>query len=189
MFSYPRRRTAIACEICRGRKTRCDGRKPVCGFCEVFRCQYKVFCSRTGTWDRRLCISRSSACTAFQVFSSATVSDLRLEIDVSRVNDRLTRIEALLDARLPSSDTPHAPAEPELHPFLLNKGPKIQDESKLATMQTLADAAAIHNNMPKRYSEMASQPYRLSFLNNKSRTVVVSAVESNAYGPFSQDLS
>lgn len=30
---YPRRRAIIACEICRGRKTRCDGGKPKCRLC------------------------------------------------------------------------------------------------------------------------------------------------------------
>ncbi|KAF2218191.1 hypothetical protein BDZ85DRAFT_208591 [Elsinoe ampelina] len=30
---YPRRRAMIACEICRGRKTRCDGAKPKCRLC------------------------------------------------------------------------------------------------------------------------------------------------------------
>ncbi|KAF2156473.1 hypothetical protein K461DRAFT_275586 [Myriangium duriaei CBS 260.36] len=30
---YPRRRAIIACEVCRGRKTRCDGGKPKCRLC------------------------------------------------------------------------------------------------------------------------------------------------------------
>ncbi|PSK56914.1 hypothetical protein B9Z65_6538 [Elsinoe australis] len=30
---YPRRRAMVACEICRGRKTRCDGAKPKCRLC------------------------------------------------------------------------------------------------------------------------------------------------------------
>ncbi|PNS20584.1 hypothetical protein CAC42_311 [Sphaceloma murrayae] len=30
---YPRRRAMIACEVCRGRKTRCDGAKPRCRLC------------------------------------------------------------------------------------------------------------------------------------------------------------
>lgn len=31
--SYPRKRAAIACDICRLRKTRCDAAKPTCSFC------------------------------------------------------------------------------------------------------------------------------------------------------------
>ncbi|OCK73997.1 hypothetical protein K432DRAFT_269721, partial [Lepidopterella palustris CBS 459.81] len=32
-YNYPRKRTAIACEICRVRKSRCDSGKPSCGSC------------------------------------------------------------------------------------------------------------------------------------------------------------
>ncbi|KAF2820060.1 hypothetical protein CC86DRAFT_471706 [Ophiobolus disseminans] len=31
--NYPRKRIAIACNVCRFRKTRCDAQKPSCGFC------------------------------------------------------------------------------------------------------------------------------------------------------------
>ncbi|KAF2182323.1 hypothetical protein K469DRAFT_669687 [Zopfia rhizophila CBS 207.26] len=39
-----RRKVAIACEACRGRKARCDGSKPVCGNCSsrAEQCIYKV---------------------------------------------------------------------------------------------------------------------------------------------------
>lgn len=30
--NYPRKRVAVACEVCRLRKTRCDAKRP-CGFC------------------------------------------------------------------------------------------------------------------------------------------------------------
>jgi hypothetical protein len=30
---YDRRKTSIACTVCRARKTRCDGQRPSCGFC------------------------------------------------------------------------------------------------------------------------------------------------------------
>ncbi|ODH53802.1 hypothetical protein GX48_00220 [Paracoccidioides brasiliensis] len=32
-MSYPRKRTFLACDFCRQRKRRCDGKKPVCGNC------------------------------------------------------------------------------------------------------------------------------------------------------------
>lgn len=42
-----RRRVALACDNCRERKVRCDGKKPVCGPCEkrndgLVDCGYKV---------------------------------------------------------------------------------------------------------------------------------------------------
>jgi hypothetical protein len=32
-YSYPRKRVAVACEICRIRKTKCDAKQPSCAFC------------------------------------------------------------------------------------------------------------------------------------------------------------
>jgi hypothetical protein len=32
--AYPKQRAAIACEVCRSRKSKCDGATPRCGFCE-----------------------------------------------------------------------------------------------------------------------------------------------------------
>ncbi|KAL3457035.1 hypothetical protein BJX64DRAFT_293545 [Aspergillus heterothallicus] len=41
--AYPRKRASIACATCRARKTRCDGAKPRCSFCEDLdiNCQYQ----------------------------------------------------------------------------------------------------------------------------------------------------
>ncbi|KAF5005446.1 hypothetical protein FDECE_8111 [Fusarium decemcellulare] len=33
--SYARRRAGTACTICRGRKTKCDNQRPICGFCKT----------------------------------------------------------------------------------------------------------------------------------------------------------
>jgi hypothetical protein len=33
--SYGRRRAGTACDVCRARKTKCDNRRPICGFCEI----------------------------------------------------------------------------------------------------------------------------------------------------------
>ncbi|MCJ1267641.1 hypothetical protein MMC22_007527, partial [Lobaria immixta] len=40
---YPRRRATIACEVCRGRKSRCDGGKPRCKLCTELKveCVYR----------------------------------------------------------------------------------------------------------------------------------------------------
>lgn len=38
MADYHRKRLAVACDICRERRTRCDGRRPKCSFCEARGC-------------------------------------------------------------------------------------------------------------------------------------------------------
>ncbi|KAF2493489.1 hypothetical protein BU16DRAFT_513429 [Lophium mytilinum] len=40
--NYPRKRVAVACEVCRVRKTRCDTKRP-CGFCTSsgLQCVYR----------------------------------------------------------------------------------------------------------------------------------------------------
>lgn len=56
---YPRRRATIACEVCRSRKSRCDGTKPKCKLCtelSVTLCilQYPRYClSAYSAWFRR----------------------------------------------------------------------------------------------------------------------------------------
>lgn len=46
---YPRRRVAIACEVCRVRKTRCDAGKPSCGLCR----ELEIECVYTRPNDRK----------------------------------------------------------------------------------------------------------------------------------------
>ncbi|KAJ5389242.1 uncharacterized protein N7496_000310 [Penicillium cataractarum] len=50
----PRTRATVACSVCRARKTRCDGRQPVCGYCASTgsTCQYDIADAST---DRSLC--------------------------------------------------------------------------------------------------------------------------------------
>lgn len=38
-----RRRAVLACDTCRSRRTKCDGRKPACSFCEEhgIPCNYR----------------------------------------------------------------------------------------------------------------------------------------------------
>ncbi|RSL98117.1 hypothetical protein BHE90_009045 [Fusarium euwallaceae] len=44
MGQYQRKRLNIACDVCRGRRTKCDGQRPKCGFCQVqgSRCVYQA---------------------------------------------------------------------------------------------------------------------------------------------------
>ena len=56
--NYPRKRAAIACEICRVRKTRCDATKPSCASCA----ELGVVCS----YRKLVPDSRCVTCTAFE---------------------------------------------------------------------------------------------------------------------------
>ncbi|KAH7264668.1 hypothetical protein B0J15DRAFT_464542 [Fusarium solani] len=44
MGEYQRKKLNIACDVCRGRRTKCDGQRPKCGFCQLqgSRCVYQA---------------------------------------------------------------------------------------------------------------------------------------------------
>ncbi|KAF2096620.1 hypothetical protein NA57DRAFT_58523 [Rhizodiscina lignyota] len=80
--SYPRKRVAVACEVCRLRKTRCDAKRP-CGFCTEAGIE---------------CVYRQQNPTERQ--SAAT--DI-----LTRIEERLARLEDSLHvARSESANTP-----------------------------------------------------------------------------------
>ncbi|KAF4627426.1 hypothetical protein G7Y89_g10732 [Cudoniella acicularis] len=69
---YPRKRTAIACEICRARRSKCDARKPACSKCVELEveCVYR----KPNLWDRE------------PVTAAATAA-------LGKVDDRLDQIQ------------------------------------------------------------------------------------------------
>lgn len=76
--SYPRKRVAIACDVCRVRKTRCDAAKPSCSFCR----DSEIECRYTGpSQDDR------------KPFTAATV-----DTEYTRTLQRLEDIQSTLDA-------------------------------------------------------------------------------------------
>ena len=93
---YPKRRSAIACDVCRSRKTKCNGDKPQCSFCQTVGAN---------------CIYRP-----IQMAPSPPH-----EITLSAVLQRVERLET--DARRPKSydSRTRRPAdllhEPEANPF------------------------------------------------------------------------
>ncbi|KAK6503234.1 hypothetical protein TWF481_008263 [Arthrobotrys musiformis] len=71
---YPRRRATIACEVCRSRKSRCDGSRPKC----------------------RLCIELNAECIYRE-------PGIKLDAGDKLILEHLNRIESLLQNALPST--------------------------------------------------------------------------------------
>ncbi|KAF8471223.1 hypothetical protein BDZ91DRAFT_677696 [Kalaharituber pfeilii] len=71
---YPRRRATIACEVCRSRKSRCDGSRPKC----------------------RLCIELNADCIYRE-------PGIKLDAGDKLILEHLSRIESLLQTALPKS--------------------------------------------------------------------------------------
>lgn len=85
--NYPRKRVAVACEVCRLRKTKCDAKRP-CGFCTDAGIE---------------CVYRSSNPAENKLSSAAEV--------LSRIEERLERVEYAL---LPPSESTGTPASQRL---------------------------------------------------------------------------
>ncbi|KAK9342105.1 hypothetical protein V1522DRAFT_55694 [Lipomyces starkeyi] len=81
-----RRRTVLACDVCRSRRTRCDGRRPRCSFCLQHDSQ---------------CIYRPAAAPAPSM----------LELEISTIRESLDHITHLLSNR---AEKLHAPSSPVL---------------------------------------------------------------------------
>ncbi|KAB5558702.1 hypothetical protein GE09DRAFT_963282 [Coniochaeta sp. 2T2.1] len=66
-----RSRMSTACSACRGRKSKCDGRRPACGYCRTrgFECQYE---------------------------STLRAPTSRVEVELAAINQRLDHITSLL---------------------------------------------------------------------------------------------
>ncbi|CCX33400.1 Similar to Nitrogen assimilation transcription factor nit-4; acc. no. P28349 [Pyronema omphalodes CBS 100304] len=80
---YPRRRATIACEVCRSRKSRCDGSRPKC----------------------RLCIELNAECIYRE-------PGIKLDAGDKLILEHLSRIENLLQNALPSPSHSHHGASP-----------------------------------------------------------------------------
>ncbi|KAF9889983.1 hypothetical protein FE257_006663 [Aspergillus nanangensis] len=72
---YPRRRVALACEVCRLRKTRCDATKPSCSLCKELEIE---------------CVYRRPN-------ADAKDNDRTTDLGISAVVQRLDKIESTLD--------------------------------------------------------------------------------------------
>ncbi|KIV82251.1 hypothetical protein PV11_04374 [Exophiala sideris] len=86
--AYPRRRAILACDHCRARRTKCDGQRPTCSFCQTVNaeCKYRKIAEPPPT---------------------------KLENEIVTIKERLGNIEHLLSARVRQPD---ATREIHAHP-------------------------------------------------------------------------
>ncbi|KAJ4209675.1 hypothetical protein NW759_013322 [Fusarium solani] len=84
MGDYQRKRSIVACDVCRRRRTKCDGERPKCGFCQA----HEAHC-------------------AYQAVPEPPPS--RLEVDIAGIRERLDHIIELLASDQRSSDTRSCP--------------------------------------------------------------------------------
>ncbi|KAK0637178.1 hypothetical protein B0T17DRAFT_101574 [Bombardia bombarda] len=97
------RKTQMACEACRRRKTRCNGRRPACSTCKVSNrdCEYasEPGVSRTELLKRKndeLQTRVALFTELFDLLSSLPEPELRASLSRIRSADRLTDIEQLV---------------------------------------------------------------------------------------------
>ncbi|KAI5808010.1 hypothetical protein DFH27DRAFT_292218 [Peziza echinospora] len=94
--SYPRKRAIAACQVCRGRKTKCDNERPTCGFCR----QAGAICVYEG--DKQA------------TFDAASLAIL----------DGIAKIQSRLDLlSVPQTPTHGQPPTPTPSPFVATGGP------------------------------------------------------------------
>ncbi|OIW35517.1 hypothetical protein CONLIGDRAFT_676429 [Coniochaeta ligniaria NRRL 30616] len=79
--AYRKRRTVLACDVCRSRRTKCDGERPACSFCRA-----------------------SGADCNYRTIREPPPS--KLETEISTIRERLDHIEELLAGRPASPSTP-----------------------------------------------------------------------------------
>ncbi len=105
----PRRRAILACDVCRARRTKCDGQRPTCSFCQV--CSGRSITRRlfhstefqnspstqnASTARLRNPLQRSKWCSSP---AAQTYPAIRLESEIVIIKERLGNIEHLLSAQ------------------------------------------------------------------------------------------
>ncbi|KAG9243943.1 hypothetical protein BJ878DRAFT_542755 [Calycina marina] len=153
--SYPRRWTAVACEVCRIRKTRCDAGKPSCGFCLGIGidCQYRL----PADWDRakpgspvasealqrieaRIASLEEMAEAASQKDEHAIVTQLS---PYGQVSPSSQAVYSHGDKTPPASYSDGEPHTPYFHPQPLGAAPRTPSE--FSFQQTSGEGAAIQS--------------------------------------------
>lgn len=117
-LDYPRRRATIACEICRSRKSRCDGGKPKCRLCSELNAD---------------CVYREPG--------------IKLDAGDKLILEQLARIEGLLHSNLTSSATAGALAGP-ISPATSNTASNGTEDAQLKRTSTASTSAPGANPIP-----------------------------------------
>ncbi|OCL09143.1 hypothetical protein AOQ84DRAFT_339368 [Glonium stellatum] len=111
--NYPRKRASIACEICRVRKTRCDGAKPSC-----------VSCVKLGV-----------ACSYAKLASGNRPEQDAAGLFLSKIDSRLDRIDARLDQIESILDTKDC-VRHDLHQTASPRGPSTRTTASTPNSRT-----------------------------------------------------
>ncbi|KAF2746830.1 hypothetical protein M011DRAFT_403766 [Sporormia fimetaria CBS 119925] len=149
-IDYPRRRATIACEICRSRKSRCDGSRPKCRLCTELNAE---------------CIYREPG--------------IKLDAGDKLILEHLNRIEGLLQTNLANNFnlSTHSPAASNstsddflarsngnmaalgLVPPMNGIGTWNSTPSNISTMPKTHTTAALHLLQSPMIRELVSRPY------------------------------
>lgn len=113
-LDYPRRRATIACEICRSRKSRCDGGKPKCRLCSELGAD---------------CIYREPG--------------IKLDAGDKLILEQLSRIEGLLQAQITTSPGGSHPAGP-ISPATSNTASDDFQARRTGIMNCATSGTALH---------------------------------------------
>ncbi|KAF1820672.1 uncharacterized protein K489DRAFT_323867 [Dissoconium aciculare CBS 342.82] len=127
-LDYPRKRASIACEICRSRKSRCDGARPKC----------------------KLCTELGANC----VYREPT---LKIDAGDKLILDRLSQIETILQQRLVYTPTatpsPHA-AVGQASPVIFSE----EMQARLAHANLINGARVFVTNTPNPVTNVSAMP-------------------------------
>jgi hypothetical protein len=140
--AHKRQRTALACNSCRYRKSRCDGAHPVCSTCRSQGLE---------------CIYRGPVPTTLKQSVDPQSLDRRLqkfEDNIQTIEGRFTRLEDLIlsiNNKQPANDSLHAAARPTVpsHGNTANKGTSNQPDPTLPasdTIEVLPDQCRLQTN-------------------------------------------
>ncbi|KAK5264361.1 hypothetical protein LTR96_010378 [Exophiala xenobiotica] len=99
---YEKKRAAIACVVCRSRKSKCDGATPQCGFCEAVGAECKYVVSGNKQDDSRTS-SSSSSTQARLVALEENVQKLNRTMSVLSAQTQLQLQQCKLDEAVPTS--------------------------------------------------------------------------------------
>ena len=117
-LDYPRRRATIACEICRSRKSRCDGTKPKCRLCSELNAD---------------CVYREPG--------------IKLDAGDKLILEQLARIEGLLQSNLGSQTNGGALAGP-ISPATSNTASTGPEDMHLKRLDTTSAGVVGANPVP-----------------------------------------
>ena len=117
-LDYPRRRATIACEICRSRKSRCDGARPKCRLCSELNAE---------------CVYREPG--------------IKLDAGDKLILEQLSRIEGLLHSNLTTPTSAGAVAGP-ISPATSNTASMGPEDHAVKRLSTTSGGVAGANSLP-----------------------------------------